>query len=76
MFSAYHLNKETVKLYYDVFEKKIMLSGYTDIHHKFLFASLLKEKNLFDLQLSFVGLGSENLLEHQIKIIEEEYLKE
>ncbi|MDR2149057.1 MAG: hypothetical protein LBE91_21660 [Tannerella sp.] len=71
MFSQYHLNKNTVKLYYDeIVNKKIKwLHGYPT----FLayFANLIKEKKLPNLAIDYVTIGSENLLTHHIQIIRE-----
>lgn len=71
MFSQYHLNKDTVNLYYDeIINKKIKwLHGYPS----FLayFANLIKEKKLPNLVMDYVTIGAENLLAHQILIIQE-----
>ena len=71
MFSGYHLKKETVVYYYNILkERKIeWLHGYpSQISY---FSYLLKEAKLFDLDIKFITLGGENLLEHQKEIIKE-----
>ncbi len=71
LFSLHHLNVNTVIYYYDEIIRRNLkwLHGYpSQIAY---FASLMKERFLHPLKLQFITLGAENLLIHQIEIIQE-----
>lgn len=70
MYSTYHLNKETVGLYYaDLCKRKLeWLTGYPSTIS--LLASLINESRLKPIEnVKWITTGAENLLEHQIQII-------
>lgn len=72
MFSAYHLNQDTIIDYYNVLQKKKVswLHGYPS--QLSILAHLIKEKKLKKLNhLKIITTGSENLLENQISILKE-----
>ena len=72
MFSAYHLNKDSVSEYYNVLKKKKIswLHGYPS--QLSLLAHLIKEKKLKKLKyLKIITTGSENLLQNQISILKD-----
>lgn len=65
MFSAHHLNLNTVEEYYNEIKRRNLewLHGYPS-QLAFL-SSLIKEKGLIPLQMSHITVGGENLLEYQ-----------
>lgn len=71
LFSAYHLNNQTVYYYHKAIrEKKLKwLHGYPS--QLTYFATLIKENKLDYLKVEHVTLGAENLLKHQEEIIKE-----
>ncbi|MDM9631134.1 hypothetical protein [Robiginitalea aurantiaca] len=71
MFSPLHLNAKTISEYYNKLRNSNLkwIHGYPS-QLAFL-ASLIREKGFPSLPMDYVSIGSESLLPHQIKIIEE-----
>jgi phenylacetate-CoA ligase len=70
LFSAYHLNQDTIKYYYDEIVKRKLqwLHGYPSQLSRL--ASLMQEKKLVPLLfVTHITFGAENLLENQKEII-------
>jgi phenylacetate-CoA ligase len=70
MFSAYHLNLDTVNFYYnEIIDRKLKwLHGYPS--QLSILASLISEKNLSPLSfVTYITFGAENLLANQREII-------
>lgn len=71
MFSAHHLNIETVESYYNKLQDSRIewIHGYPS--QISFFASLILEKGLKPFKgIKFISTGAENLMEHQIAVIE------
>lgn len=70
MFSAYHLNENTVKFYFDYIKKKRIkwLHGYPS--QISFFASLVRDENLGKIEsVKYITFGGENVLDSQIEMI-------
>ena len=74
MYSSYHLNRLTVKCFYDdIYKRKLpWIHGYPS--STTLFASLMIESNLPPIEtVRWITTGSENLLEHHMRILQEAF---
>ncbi len=74
MFSMHHLNKNSITSYVDAFNKSKIpwIHGHPSTISNF--ASLMLESGLkLDYQIEHISIGSENLLEHQIYLINEAF---